>query len=128
MGDAVKIDLHVESPVSTSARAQQLESAFDVPHRPATERSWNIDLPVDGKRDWNVGLIVGPSGAGKTQILSAAFGKEHKLKWGAASVVDDFADDLGMDDISAVCQAVGFNTIPAWLRPYKVLSNGEQFR
>ena len=24
--------------------------------------------------------------------------------------------------------AVGFNTIPAWLRPYGVLSNGEKFR
>src|SRR5690606_32144857 len=26
------------------------------------------------------------------------------------------------------CQAVGFNTIPAWLRPFAVLSNGERFR
>lgn len=27
-----------------------------------------------------------------------------------------------------MCQAVGFNTIPAWLRPFGVLSNGEKFR
>lgn len=33
-----------------------------------------------------------------------------------------------MRDVSAACQAVGFNTIPAWLRPYRVLSTGERFR
>ena len=33
-----------------------------------------------------------------------------------------------MKDISTACQAVGFNTIPAWLRPYDVLSTGEKFR
>jgi len=31
-------------------------------------------------------------------------------------------------DIANVCQAVGFNTIPSWLKPYHVLSNGEKFR
>ncbi len=33
-----------------------------------------------------------------------------------------------MEQVSAACQAVGFNTLPAWLRPYQVLSNGERFR
>lgn len=33
-----------------------------------------------------------------------------------------------MVDISEACAAVGFNTIPALLRPYRVLSNGERFR
>lgn len=33
-----------------------------------------------------------------------------------------------MESIARVCQSVGFNTIPAWLRPYSVLSNGERFR
>lgn len=35
---------------------------------------------------------------------------------------------VGSIRISAICQAVGFNTIPAWLRPFAVLSNGEKFR
>jgi len=33
-----------------------------------------------------------------------------------------------MEDIARVCQSVGFNTIPSYLRPYSVLSNGERFR
>jgi GNAT superfamily N-acetyltransferase len=33
-----------------------------------------------------------------------------------------------MEEIAFVCQAVGFNTIPSWLKPFAVLSTGEQFR
>jgi len=35
---------------------------------------------------------------------------------------------VSVEQIAAVCQAVGFNTIPAWMRPHAVLSNGEKFR
>ena len=31
---------------------------------------------------------------------------------------EDFARSLSMKEIADMCQAVGFNTIPAWLRPY----------
>lgn len=50
------------------------------------------------------------------------------LVWKGGAVVDDFATPLSMSAIAEVCQAVGFNTIPAWARPFKVLSNGEKFR
>jgi GNAT superfamily N-acetyltransferase len=35
---------------------------------------------------------------------------------------------LKMDAIAEACSAVGFNSIPSWMRPYAVLSNGEKFR
>jgi len=84
-------------------------------------------MPLD-EREWNVGLIVGPSGCGKSSILKQAFGGELTLTWGGACVVDDFAKSFDMQAISEACMAVGFNTIPAWLRPFSVLSNGEKFR
>jgi GNAT superfamily N-acetyltransferase len=43
-------------------------------------------------------------------------------------VVDDFRADIGIEAIANACDSVGFNTIPAWLRPFAVLSNGEKFR
>jgi energy-coupling factor transporter ATP-binding protein EcfA2 len=73
-------------------------------------------------------LIVGPSGAGKSTILNHQFGNETMVDWGNQSVIDDFSADNKIDEIAAACSAVGFNTIPAWLRPYGVLSNGEKFR
>lgn len=124
-----RVDVVVETPIGGSPRARQLEGLFDVPRRDRQRLEWHADLPIDDD-DWNVGLIVGPSGSGKTQVARAVFGAhmDAPLSWGGASVVDDFASHLSTGDIAAVCQAVGFNTIPAWLRPYAVLSNGEKFR
>ena len=88
---------------------------------------WKIELPIE-TFDWNVGLVVGPSGSGKTTVMRHVWGEPEKLLWGAQSVVDDFSKERPMAEIAAACSAVGFNTIPAWLRPFSVLSNGEQFR
>lgn len=121
------IDVTVRTEVSRSVRARQLEGMFDVPGAPHQEISWQFEAPLE-ERDWSVGLIVGPSGAGKSTIAKHLFGDERKPTWEAASVVDDFDKSLSMRDVAKVCQAVGFNTVPAWLRPYDVLSTGEKFR
>lgn len=84
-------------------------------------------MPVEGF-DWNVGLIVGPSGCGKSSILNRIFGKPAEFTWAAKSVVDDFPKEHSISEIAEICQSVGFNTIPAWMRPFAVLSNGEKFR
>lgn len=123
----MQVDVTVETDVSRSTRARQLEGMFDVPAAPHQRQTWKLDAPFE-ERDWNVGLIVGPSGAGKSTVLRSMFGDERSLDWDAASVVDCFSSEFKMDEIAAVCQAVGFNTVPAWLRPYGVLSNGERFR
>jgi GNAT superfamily N-acetyltransferase len=86
-------------------------STFDLP---------NFDAP---KRDgsWAIGLIVGPSGTGKSQLLKKHYGITPDPTWdgkkGIASQVP--YQKLG---------AVGLNSVPSWCRPYHVLSNGEQFR
>lgn len=123
----MKLDLARTTVVSTTARARQLRSGFDVPFTDEQTLRWHVDAPLD-TRDWNVGLIVGPSGSGKSTILTEAFGTPADLSWGAAGVVDDFDASLSVEQIIAACSAVGFNTIPAWLRPHAVLSNGEKFR
>lgn len=123
----MKVDVTVETEVSQSGRARQLEAMFDVPSNAHQSQSWHFDAPLE-EQSWKVGLIVGPSGAGKSTVLRSMFGDERKLTWDPRGVVDSFDAEHSMNDISAACQAVGFNTIPAWLRPYHVLSNGEQFR
>jgi ABC-type lipoprotein export system ATPase subunit len=122
-----RVDLVVRAPIERTPRARQLEALFDVPAVEQSELEWHGDVPLEG-RDWNVGLIVGPSGCGKSTILRSLFGAPAALEWGGASVIEDFSRALSMKDIADACQAVGFNTIPAWLRPYAVLSVGERFR
>lgn len=121
------IDHAVETRISRSIRARQMESAFDVPAQEKCRLSWKGELPIEAE-PWNIGLIVGPSGCGKSSLLSHVFGAQKPLAWGAPSVIDDFAASLSIETITKACQSVGFNTIPAWLRPYAVLSNGERFR
>jgi GNAT superfamily N-acetyltransferase/ABC-type uncharacterized transport system YnjBCD ATPase subunit len=123
----MKIDVAVETEPSRTVRAQQLSAAFDVPLRERERLSWKGELPLD-ERDWLVGLIVGPSGSGKSTILRETFGDALSLAWPSRAVVDDFSGEMSIEDVVGVCQAVGFNTIPAWLRPFDVLSTGEQFR
>lgn len=75
--------------------------------------------------DFGIGLIVGPSGSGKSTLL-VSFGEPATLSWDSRkAIVSHFATP---DDAIARLSAVGLNTIPSWVRPFHVLSNGEQFR
>lgn len=110
-------------------RCRQVEALFDVPPREKQTLRWSGEVPLSD-RPWNVGLIVGPSGCGKSTVARDLFGDamQADFVWDAPSVIDDFPSDTPLADIAAICNAVGFSTIPAWLRPFRVLSTGEQFR
>lgn len=123
-----RIDLIVSSPIPATSRARQLEGMFDVPRGEVTSREWHGEIDLEAK-SWNVGLIVGPSGAGKSLCAHQLFGDfDLSIAWGKSSIIDDFPQEMSIRDIIDACQSVGFNTIPAWMRPYHVLSNGERFR
>ena len=123
----MKLDFTMECDLSTSPRVRQLEAMFDCPVKDKATIRYQGDFPYDAE-PWNVGLIVGPSGAGKSTVMQKVFGEPSVLKWTGKAVIDDFAARLSMEDIAGVCSAVGFNTIPAWMKPYRVLSTGERFR
>lgn len=122
-----RLNIMTQSDIDKTPRVQQLEAMFDAPTEETIRLHWEGDFPFDDQ-DYNVGLIVGPSGSGKTTIARSLFGEPVHYDWRHKSVIDDFDDDLSIEQIAQVCQSVGFNTIPAWMRPYSVLSNGEKFR
>ena len=89
------------------------------------------DLPIEDP-DWQVGVIVGPSGSGKSTLVSALL--EHGFvdptaeEWPHGTSI---LDAIGADDFTGVTStlaSVGLGSVPAWVRPFQVLSNGEQFR
>jgi len=123
------IDYIIESNIKLSTRAKQVCGMFDVPLNEKNKLQWKIEAPIEDKK-WNIGLIVGPSGSGKSTIGKHLYPDSinKKLIWNGNCVLDDFSNDITLEEITAACSSVGFNTIPAWLRPYSVLSNGEKFR
>ena len=113
-----------------SYRAARVKSLFNV------ESGCNFkhiaELPID-EGNWKIGLIVGPSGSGKTSIGRKIFGDKpiYDLYKGWDSdkpIVDCIAPDGDFNTVTGILSAVGLGDVPAWLRPFHVLSNGEKFR
>jgi len=116
--------------IVSTARVKQLCGLFEVSPTERTGETWEVDLPIEGL-DWNVGLIVGPSGSGKSTVAQDLFG-DHLVQgydWPAdKALVDGFPAGMGIKEITGLLSSVGFSSPPSWLRPFRVLSNGEQFR
>ncbi len=117
-------------PHYTSYRASRVHSLFDCP----AGHTFTIDAQIpDLHEDWRLGLIVGPSGTGKTTIAREAWPghpiTDLQADWPSdAPVIDAIAPAAPFDNVTAALTAAGLGTVPAWLRPFSVLSNGEQFR
>lgn len=79
---------------------------------------------------WQIGLICGSSGTGKTTIAKEIFGEEidEPPKFTHKSVIDDMPENMPMEQIEKMFYAVGLGSVPSWLKPYHVLSNGEKMR
>lgn len=86
----------------------------------------NVDIP----NDWQIGLIVGNSGTGKTTISKHLFPDSYitSFEYNAESVLDDMPKNCSVEQISKAFNSVGFSSPPSWLKPYSVLSNGEKMR
>src|SRR5258708_17883756 len=111
-------------------RVRQLEGMFDVPPAERSEMQWEAELPLE-EHDWQIGLIVGPSGCGKSTLARELFPDAHQavFEWPAEkSIVDAFPQAMGIKEVVGLLSSVGFSSPPSWLRPFHVLSNGEQFR
>ena len=75
--------------------------------------------------DFSIGLIVGPSGSGKSTMLKL-FGEESTPEWSDNKAIVSHFDSP--EDAQNKLSAVGLNSVPAWFRPYPILSTGEQYR
>jgi GNAT superfamily N-acetyltransferase len=108
----------------------QIEGLFDLPPCRVSEVILTAELPLEEK-PWHVGLIVGPSGSGKSTLARKVWPKQmaYEPAWPHdRAVVDGFPEGMPVKEIVGLLSSVGFSSPPAWLRPYHVLSTGQQFR
>src|SRR5438094_2230304 len=123
----------VNTPIARTPRVAQVEGLFDIPPNENAHLDWDVRLPLEEK-PWNIGLIVGPSGSGKSTVAGALFGETLAAQkslpdWPAdQSILDGFPAKMPIKEVVGLLSSVGFSSPPAWLRPFRVLSTGEQFR
>jgi len=120
-------DIIKETTPDKSFRVSSIIGKFDIQSNTITERfSGNIE-PGD---DWQIGIIVGKSGTGKTTIAKQLYPDAYitNFEYNNTSIMDDMPQDKSVDDITKTFSAVGFSSPPSWLKPYEVLSNGEKMR
>jgi ABC-type ATPase with predicted acetyltransferase domain len=121
-------DIVRQSNPAKSFRVASVMGTYDLQTEHINERFvGDIDLPDT----WNVGLIVGRSGTGKTTIATELF--SDKIYRGGQNythecLLDDMPSDATMSEIYQALTAVGFASPPDWLKSYHVLSNGEKMR
>ena len=113
---------YLVSTVQEDEITKECSSAFDFEFSGSTRFTVpNFNMPDD----FQIGLIVGASGSGKSSILKT-IGTAKEVAWNPEKAIcshfgsaKEAQDKLG---------AVGLNSVPSWLKPYHVLSTGEKFR
>lgn len=103
------VDIHHRCSDFDSYRAASVKSLFNV------ETGANFDLTVDlplHERAWQIGVVVGSSGSGKTSI-GKKLGKIYTPKWDkTVPIVDAISPNGAFNDVTAALTSVGLGTVP----------------
>jgi len=93
------------------------------------EKRFRGCLPIEDF-DWQVGVIVGRSGSGKTSIAKQLFPEAYvrDFEYKSICVLDEFPASLETGEITRALCSVGVASPPDWLKAYSCLSQGEKMR
>jgi ABC-type ATPase with predicted acetyltransferase domain len=111
-----------------SFRAQSVIGSFTL-QDVKMEKRFAGSIPIEDEK-WQIGVIVGRSGTGKTSIAKQLFPKEyiHGFEYNSPTVLDDFPENVPVHEITSALCNVGFASPPDWLKAYGHLSQGEKMR
>lgn len=130
------IEIRNRLEITQTYRVARALGLFNVSSRMCEEFGFDVEIPVsdDGtpEGDWRIGVVCGPSGSGKTSI-GRALNDRGWTEWGAepwlgGSIIDAIAPNGSFEGVTSTLASVGLGTVPSWIRPFHVLSNGEKYR
>lgn len=121
-------DVVRRSEPSRSYRVQRVRADYDF-REPIIEERFRGEIVLPAR--WSIGVITGHSGTGKTTLARTlwpdAYVNVNDWKWESASVIDDY-ETSDTETLFRTLHRVGFGSIPSWLKPFRVLSQGERMR
>ena len=81
----------IEANYTPTFRTEKVSGMFDVLVTNKLRREWDVDIPIEDKK-WQIGLIIGASGSGKTTIAKRLFDEKVHSNFECAFLVDGFTD------------------------------------
>lgn len=122
----------LESNVVKDEYTDFIENSFDLKVSDTSKVYVPNKLKLERLKPWNIGVICGSSGSGKSTILrhlaqksggvisSPSFDEQRCL-------ISNF-DKISPKEATMLLSSIGLASVPTWIRPYNVLSNGEKYR
>lgn len=121
----------LESKIVNDNFTQYLYDNYDIQNRDIT----TTEVPIPSHEDmeemnsshWNIMLICGKSGSGKSTILRE-IGNVKPIEYDYNKAVISQFDGYTEEEVCDLLGGVGLSSVPTWLRKPQELSNGERAR
>ena len=121
------MDIVLKSNVNRDEYTDYIQEHFDLSVGDVAEVHIPNNLHLSRLGDWNIGVICGASGSGKSTILRS-LGEIKDVEFdNSKPLISNFAPMTPQEASSILC-AMGLASVPTWIRPYSSLSNGEKYR
>lgn len=122
----------LKSNVKKDEYTDYIQKAFDLQVNDVAKIYIPNKIKLESLKDWNIGLICGASGSGKSTILNylAQINKQKVSDTSfdnTKSLISNF-DKLSPQEATMLLSQIGLASVPTWIRPFNTLSNGEQYR
>ena len=119
--------IKLESEILNDEYTEYIYTAFDIQDTEKTKVEINFNLAEAKNFDWNIGVIYGASGSGKTSLLKL-MGELSTIEFSPTKPLISNFDWLTPEEATRLLTSMGLSSVPTWLRPYHLLSNGERYR
>lgn len=129
----MKIEIDQEVPAYDGYAAARARGLYNVEAEDGRRFRLRVHVPAE-EDDWQIGVVAGPSGSGKSSVgrymVTAAGWTDWKGgRWPKDEpIIEVLTRQSDFNKATGALAAVGLGSVPSWLRPHRVLSMGEAFR